>query len=73
MINNEFKCIFVHIPKTAGSSIEVFFDIKIAKINCSKEQKVIKVPNTNVFRIVAPILVSRGISRIICPEKLISL
>ncbi len=53
--------------------IEVFFDIKIAKRNCSKEQKVIKVPNTDVFRIVAPILVSRGISRIICPETLISL
>ena len=54
-------------------TIEIYFDIKIAKRFCSKEQKVIKVPNTNVFRIVAPILVSRGISRIVCPDKLIAL
>lgn len=54
-------------------TIEIYFDIKIAKRFCSKEQKVIKVPNTNVFRIVAPLLVSRGISRIVCPDKLISL
>jgi len=53
--------------------IEIYFDIKNAKRNCRKEQKVLKVPNTNVFRIVAPLLVSRGISRIVCPEKLISL
>ncbi len=26
MISHEFKCIFIHIPKTAGSSIEVFFE-----------------------------------------------
>ena len=30
-----------------------------------KNQKVIKIPNTKVFKIVAPILVSRGISRIL--------
>lgn len=54
-------------------TIEIHFDMKIAKRLCSKEQKVIKVPNTNVFRIVAPILVSRGISRIVCPDKLIYL
>lgn len=26
MISDEFKCIFVHINKTAGSSVEVFFE-----------------------------------------------
>ena len=55
------------------TTIEIYFDIKNAKRNCRKEEKVIKVPNTNVFRTVAPLLVSRGISRIVCPEKLISL
>ena len=55
------------------TTIEIYFDMKNAKRNCKKEQKVIKVPNTNVFEIVAPLLVSRGISRIVCPEKLISL
>jgi len=54
-------------------TIEIYFDMQVAKRFCSKEQKVIKVPNTNVFKIVAPILVSRGISRIVCPDKLIAL
>ena len=54
-------------------TIEVYFDIIIAKRFCNKEQKVIKVPNTKVFSIVAPLLVSRGISRIVCPDKLIAL
>ncbi len=54
-------------------TIEIFFDLKIAKRQCNKEQKVIKVPNTEVFKIVAPILLSRGISRIISTDKLIAL
>ena len=54
-------------------SIEIFFDIKIAKRYCSKEQKVIKVPNTKVFKIAAPFLKSRGISRIVSSDKLIAL
>ena len=53
--------------------IEIFFDIKSAKRACNKEQKVIKVPNPEVFRIVAPILISRGITRIISEDKLIAL
>ncbi len=55
------------------TTIEIYFDMQVAKRFCSKEQKVIKIPNTNVFKIVAPILVSRGISRIVCPDKLIAL
>ena len=54
-------------------TIEIFNDLKTAKRFCNKEQKVIKVPNTEVFRIVAPILLSRGISRIVNAEKLIAL
>ena len=54
-------------------TIEIFCDLKLAKRACSKEQKVIKVPNTDVFRIVSPILISRGISRIVSAEKLIAL
>jgi len=55
------------------TTIQIFFDMKLAKRFCNKEQKVIKVPNTNVFKIAAPILLSRGISRIVCPDQLISL
>ena len=54
-------------------TIEIFFDLKAAKRSCRKEQKVIKVPNTNIFKIVSPILISRGISRIVYSEKLIAL
>ena len=54
-------------------TIEIYFEAKEAKRFCSKEQKVIKVPNTKVFIIVAPILISKGISRIVCPDKLIAL
>ena len=54
-------------------TIEIYCDLKLAKRSCSKEQKVIKVPNTDVFRIVSPILISRGISRIVSAEKLIAL
>lgn len=54
-------------------TIEIYNDIKIAKRFCSKEQKVIKVPNTAVFKIVAPLLLDRGISRIVSTEKLIAL
>ena len=54
-------------------TIEIHFDLKTAKRICNKDQKVIKVPNTDVFRIVAPILMSRGISRIVTAENLISI
>ncbi len=54
-------------------TIEIYADLSTAKRCCNKEQKVIKVPNTNVFKIVAPILCSKGISRIISDDQLISL
>ena len=54
-------------------TIEIFFDLNLAKRSCNKEQKVLKVPNTDVFRIAAPVLIERGISRIVCAENLIAL
>ena len=54
-------------------TIEIFDDLKIAKRICNKDQKVIKVSNTDVFRLVAPILLSKGISRIVNSDKLIAL
>ena len=54
-------------------TIGIFFDLKNAKRSCNKEQKVIKVPNCDVFRIVSPILLSRGISRIVTEDQLIAL
>ena len=54
-------------------TIEIHDDLKKAKRACNKEQKVIKVPNTDIFKLVAPILLSRGISRIVSSNKLIAL
>ena len=64
---------FLAKSELSRKTIEVFFDIKIAKSFCNKEQNVIKVPNTNVFRLVSSQLISKGISRIVTPEKLIAL
>ena len=64
---------FLSSNELKRKTIEIYFDLKIAKRFCKKEQKVIKVPNTNVFKIAAKILLSRGITRIVSPENLISL
>ena len=64
---------FLSKDELERKTIEIFLDLKMAKSFCQKEQKVIKVPNTNVFKIVAPILCSRGISRIVSSDKLIAL
>ena len=64
---------FLSKEELKRKTIEIFFDLKIAKRFCNKEQKVIKVPNTNVFKTVAHILISRGISRIVSENKLIAL
>ena len=55
------------------NTIEIFYDLKAAKRSIKKEQRVIKVPNSNVFNIAAPILKARGISRIVSAEVLIAL
>ena len=54
-------------------TIQLYSDLKVAKRFCLKEQKVIKVPNTDVFKIVAPLLISRGITRIVNEDQLIAL
>ena len=64
---------FLSLEDLNRKTIEIHIDLKIAKRICSKEQKVIKVPNTNVFKIVAPILLSKGITRIVSPDQLIAL
>ena len=48
-------------------------DLKATKRLCKKDEKVIKIPNPNIFKLVAPILYSRGISRIIFNDQLIAL
>ena len=64
---------FLSQEELERKTIEIYYDMKIAKSFCGKEQKVIKVPNTSVFKKVAPILRSRGISRIVSTDQLIAL
>ena len=54
-------------------TIQVFSDQKLAKQLCSKNQKLIKVANTNVFLIASENLKSKGISRIIFGDSLLAL
>ena len=64
---------FLSEDELQRKTIQIYFDLKNAKRFCNKEQKVIKVPNTQVFKIVSSILISRGISRIVSEDKLIAL
>ena len=73
LLNDYPEWQFLSKEELERNTIEIFYDLKIAKRFCSKEQKVIKVPNTDVFRIVAPLLISRGISRIVTSDQLIAL
>ena len=64
---------FLPIDDLNRKTIEIFFDLNLAKRSCKKDQKVLKVPNPDVFRIAAPVLIEKGISRIVCAENLIAL
>ena len=64
---------FLPIDDLNRKTIEIYSDLKVAKRFCSKDQKVIKIPNTDVFRIASPFLIARGISRIVSADNLIAL
>ena len=64
---------FLAKDELSRKTIAIYSNLKVAKRFCKKEQKVIKVPNSNVFRIVSPLLQSRGITRIVSEDKLIAL
>ena len=64
---------FLSQDELKRKTIEIYYDLKIAKSFCGSEKKVIKIPNAAVLKKVAPILLSRGISRIVSSDKLISL
>ena len=55
------------------NTIEIFYDMKTAKRCTKNDQRVLKIPNSDVFKITAPILLSRGITRIVSSEVLIAL
>ena len=54
-------------------TLEIFADPKHAKKFCSKNEKTIKIPNSKVFIMASKLLKSKGISRIIFGDLLLSL
>ncbi len=62
------------LPKSdlERKTLEIFKDINLAKKACSKNGKVIKVPNSKIFLMASNILKSKGISRIIFNDCLLS-
>ena len=55
------------------NAIILFSNQRSAKRSCSKSQRVIKVPNTNVFKVSKSYLISKGITRLIIEDSLIAL
>ena len=54
-------------------AILLFPNQRTAKRNCSRNQRVIKIPNTSVFKISKTYLLAKGITRLILEDSLISL
>jgi len=54
-------------------AIEIFHDQKEAKRSCTNNQKLLKVPNPNVFSMASKKMKAKGISRLVYGEKLIAL
>lgn len=54
-------------------AIMLFSNQRSAKRNCSRNQRVLKVPNPDVFKLSCPFLLSKGITRLIIDDCLIAL
>ena len=55
------------------NAILLFANQRSAKRICSRNQRVIKIPNTSVFKISKPYLISKGITRLILEDSIIAL
>ena len=55
------------------SAILLFANQRSAKRSCSRNQRVIKIPNTNIFKLSKPYLISKGITRLIIEDSIIGL
>ncbi len=72
-LNNYPDWQFLPSEDLIRKTLVLYSDIKSAKRDCNKDHKVIKVPNPEVFKIASSILKSKGITRLINEENLISL
>ncbi len=63
------------LPKSEQErkAILLFSNQRTAKRSCARTQRVIKIPNTNVFKLSSNYLVAKGITRLILEDCLISI
>ena len=73
MINNGMYVKIKPWMELADDDMFVFRTDKIITMSEVKDQKVIKIPNPNVFKVASKIMLSKGITRIISDKKLIAL
>ena len=55
------------------NAILLFSNQRSAKRSCSRNQRVIKIPNTSIFKLSKPYLISKGITRLILDDSIIAL
>tara|TARA_Y100001968_G_C19392528_1_gene736428 strand:+ start:533 stop:1390 length:858 start_codon:yes stop_codon:yes gene_type:complete len=55
------------------NAILLFLNQRSAKRNCSRNQRVIKIPNTSVFKLSKQYLISKGITRLILEDSLFAI
>ena len=55
------------------NAILLFASQRSAKRICSRNQRVIKIPNTSIFKLSKPYLISKGITRLILEDSIIGL
>ncbi len=64
---------FLSEDELKRKAILLFSNQRTAKRSCSKNQRVIKIPNTSVFEISKSYLISKGITRLILEDSIIAL
>ena len=64
---------FLSKEDLSRKTLQIFADKKSALRNCRNNEKVLKIPNSKVFILSGKFLISKGISRIVFEENLISI
>ncbi len=64
---------FLSEKEKARLAISLYSSQRVAKRNCSRNQRVLKIPDSKVFSISSSYLLAKGITRLIMDDSLISL
>ena len=73
LLNDYPEWSFLPTEDLSRYTLEIFSEQKEAKMKCNKNQKLLKVPNPNVFFLASKYLKSKGISRMIFGDLLIAI